>query len=75
LKYSRRLIKAQWKLSWGTTCFKRIGISVDVDLIQLCDLNLSDKIESFKKCIARWKRGYLTVIGKITVITSLVSPC
>ena len=31
-KYSTEAIKTRWKLSWGTTQFKLLGIMFDVDL-------------------------------------------
>ena len=40
----------------------------------MCPLNFTDELENIKKCIAHLKRRSLTVIGKITVIKSLLLP-
>ena len=48
--------------------------SCDVDPGKMCALNVTDKIENIKKCIAHWKRRSLTVIGTITAIKSLFLP-
>ena len=46
----------------------------NVNLITMCDLNVTHIIESINKCIARWKKRHLTFTGKITVIKSVLLP-
>ena len=74
LKYSTRAIKTRWKLLWGTTRFKLLGIIFDVDLKKMIDLNIQDKMKKVTKCIGNWKKRKLTPIGKITVVKSLLLP-
>jgi hypothetical protein len=74
LKYSTRSIKTKWKLSWGDTQFKLLGINFDVDLNKMCDLNYADKMTQVKRCISHWKRRKLTILGRITVVKTLLIP-
>ena len=70
-KYSSESIKTKWKLSWGKTNFKLLGIEFDVDLEKMVNINYKDKIANITKVIKQWRRRYLTPLGKITVIKSL----
>ena len=38
-KYSTHSIKTRWKLSWGTSQFKLLGITFDVDLTKIIGIN------------------------------------
>ena len=73
-KYSTDAIKTRWKLSWGTTRFKLLGITFDVDLDKMIGINYMDKIAQIKNSIKMWRRRFLTPLGKITVIKSLLLP-
>ena len=73
-KYSTDAIKTRWKLSWGTTRFKLLGITFDVDLDKMIGINYMDKIAQIKNSIKMWRRRFLTPLGKITVIKSLSLP-
>ena len=73
-KYSTDSIKTRWKLSWGTTQFKLLGIIFNVDLDKIVDINYKDKITQVKNLIKIWQRRYLTPLGKITVIKTLILP-
>ena len=73
-KYSTDSIKTRWKLSWGTTQFKLLGIIFHVDLDKIVDINYKDKITQVKNLIRIWQRRFLTPLGKITVIKSLILP-
>lgn len=71
-KYSGETINTRWKLNWGLTQFKLLGIQFDVDLDKMIKINYSNKMEKLKNLIKRWKRRYLTPLGKITVIKSVL---
>ena len=43
-KYSTDSIKTRWKLSWGTTQFRLLGITFNVDLSKIIEVNYNDKI-------------------------------
>ena len=59
-KYSTDAIKTRWKLSWGTTRFKLLGITFDVDLDKMIGINYMDKIAQIKNSIKMWRRRFLT---------------
>ena len=59
-KYSADLIKTRWKLSWGATRFKLLGVTFDVDLNKVIRQNYSDKIGYIKNSIKHWQRRFLT---------------
>ena len=73
-KYSSDSIKTKWKLSWGSEQFKLLGITFDVDLNKIQDINYKDKILKITNSIKAWKRRCLTPLGKITVIKTLLLP-
>ena len=73
-KYSTEAIKTRWKLSWGTTQFKLLGIMFDVDLDKMIKMNYANKIVQIKHSIKIWRRRFLSPLGKITVIKSLLLP-
>ena len=45
LKYSIRSIKTKWKLNWGITQFKLLGLTFDVNLDAMISLNFDEKLE------------------------------
>ena len=73
-KYSTAAIKTRWKLSWGKTDFKLLGINFHVDLDRIQRINYTEKIHKIKNLIILWKRRNLTPLGKITVIKTLLLP-
>ena len=73
-KYSQDSIKTKWKLSWGVQKFKLLGLNFDVDLSKMITSNYTEKIQQIKNHIINWKRRYLTPLGKITVIKTLLLP-
>ena len=73
-KYSTATIKTRWKLSWAKTNFKLLGINLHINLDEIQRINFTDKIQKNKSLIQLWKRRYLTPLGKITVIKTLLLP-
>ena len=73
-KYSTNSIKTKWKLTWGSEHFKLLGITFNVDLEKILNINYKDKIMKMQNLIKLWKRRYLTPMGKVTVIKSLLLP-
>ena len=69
-KYSTDTIKTRWKLSWGKSNFKLLGIHINVELHAM--LNYKEKLSKMKNLTQIWKRRYLTPLGKITVIKSIL---
>ena len=74
LKYSTRSIKTRWKLVWGCTQFKLLGLNFDVDLPKMIELNYNDKLVKLENIIAHWNRRELTPLGRITVVKTLILP-
>jgi hypothetical protein len=50
LKYSTRSIKTKWKLTWGDTQFKLLGL-IYVDLEKMIELNFNEKLQKVKNSI------------------------
>lgn len=73
-KYSTDSIKTRWKLAWGASQFKLLGITFNVDLSTMVTLNFADKILQLKSSVKQWNRRCLTPLGKITVIKSMLLP-
>ena len=46
-KYSTDTIKTRWKLSWGSTQFRLLGITFNVDLSKIIEVNYNDKIRGW----------------------------
>ena len=59
---------------WGKCQFKLLGLNFHVDLDKMIDLNFRDKIKVLENKIKLWKRRFLSPLGKITVIKSLLIP-
>ena len=72
-KYSTNSIKTKWKLSWGKSSFKVLGIIFNIDLEKMIKVNYASKIQQVEKRIKQWERS-LSPIGKITVIKTLLLP-
>ena len=73
-KYSTASIKTRWKLSWGKTDFKLLGINFHIDLDKMQQINFKEKVQKIRSLIKLWNRRYLTPLGKITVIKTLLLP-
>ena len=74
MKYSIRAIKTKWKLTWGETQFRLLGILFHVDLEKMLNLNYEPKLQCIRNSISYWKKRKLTPIGKIIVAKSLLVP-
>lgn len=73
-KYSDQELCQERKLSWGSTSFKLLGIHFDVDLGKMTKINYKDGIQKIKSIINQWSKRNITVIGKITVVKTLMLP-
>ena len=73
-KYSTNSIKTKWKLSWGKSSFKVLGIIFNIDLEKMIKVNYASKIQQAEKRIKQWEKRSLSPIGKITVIKTLLLP-
>jgi hypothetical protein len=64
----------RWKLEWGATTFTLLGINFSVNLEQIIELNYDSKIIEIQKLMKVWSIRILTVLGRITVLKSLILP-
>ena len=71
-KYCKDIMCHRWKLNWGQSQFKLLGINFDVDLSKICDINYKEKIRKIESIIKTWRQRKITPIGKIALIKSLL---
>ena len=71
-KHSREKLAIDSNMHWGNTEFTLLGIdySVELDLIPI--INFKKILKSITSEIEKWSRRKLTLIGRITVIKSLL---
>ena len=61
-------------LQWCRS-FKLLGITFDIDNMQdMVQLNLNAKLKEMEKVLLAYKRRNLTILGKITVIKTIIIP-
>ena len=73
-KYSNDVLCHDRNLSWGTTKFKLLGVNFDVNLENMVDCNYRDKLSQIKNLINTWSKRNLTLIGRISVVKTLILP-
>ena len=73
-RYSNDVLIPNSEFNWKTTNFTLLGIHFDVDLQNIPKLNYDPKIVKIKSTLKQWEKRYLTPIGRITVIKTLVLP-
>ena len=73
-KNAKEKIDTGKNLVWGNTEFNLLGINFLVDLNCMEDMNYKHSIESVKELLNKWKKRFLTLLGKITVIRTLALP-
>ena len=73
-RYSKDILCSNRNLSWGATSFKLLGINFDIDLSKIININYDQRIFQIKTLIDKWSKRNLTVIGKITVVKTLMLP-
>ena len=60
-----------YKLEWGTTEFKLLGINFSTDLAKIGTLNYDHIILTLEADIKKWNRRNITPLGRIALIKSL----
>ena len=71
-KYSKEKVTVRKCILNAVTTFKLLGINFCVDLEKCGKLNFPEKVRDIKETINKWNRRYLTPLGKITVIKTLL---
>lgn len=62
----------EYDLIWTEGTFNVLGIVFTTDLIDMFELNFVEKFNEIKRLINTWSKRNLTVIGKITVIKTIL---
>ena len=71
-KFSQEKICVKWGLKWGSSRFKLLGINFCVNLEEMIELNYTPKFQEIDGILKRWSKHYLTPLGKITLIKTLM---
>ena len=65
---------SRWKLDWGSSSFKLLGINFDINLSQMITKNYDSKLNEIKNLIKHWQSRKLTVLGKLTIVKTVIVP-
>ena len=71
-KYSKERVTVHKRILNALTTFKLLGINFCVHLEKCEKFNFPEKVSDIKETINKWNRRYLTPLGKITVIKTLL---
>ena len=71
-KHSREKLAVDSNMHWGITEFTLLGIDYSVELDIIPIINYKKILKSVTTEIEKWSRRKLTLIGRITVIKSLL---
>lgn len=74
LKNSERKPFEENGLKWNSKTFKALGVTFSIDVKQLYALNFPIKLKKIEQVVNCWKQRHLSLIGKITVVKSLLLP-
>ena len=73
-RYSKDKLDIKEDFIWGATEFSFLGIMFSVNLSKTVDLNFELVASEIETIVNRWKNRYLTPLGKVTVIKTLLLP-
>ena len=65
-------MKVSQKFHWGDTQFNLLGINFSIDLSEIPRLNYVNALGKAKQIMNSWQYRYLTPIGKITIMKTLI---
>ena len=60
-------------LKWPMAKVKALGLWISTDPEMSASLNFNEKLEKVRKILSSWRYRHLTLLGKITVLNSLVA--
>ena len=69
-KYSQENLIPK-RFDWQSTKFNLLGLKFSVNLSEMLDLNMSDKIFQIKGEIAKWSKRHITPLGRVVVIKTI----
>ena len=73
-RHSKDKLEINKNLSWGNTMFRFLGIEFSVDLCNMMDQNFKPLIIKTENILKSWRKHYLTPLGKITILKTLIIP-
>ena len=64
------------QLKWAKESFKYLGVKIAVpgSNLDLFQINFSDSLSRIKRILNMWSRRGLTLLGKVTIIKTLIIP-
>ena len=71
---SNTTICPEYNFNWKTLKVKALGVWFSIHPEVTAHLNFQEKIEKMRNCLGAWALRRLSLIGKISVIKSLVAP-
>ena len=71
-KHCKEKLNVTKDLVWGNDTFNLLGIKFSVDLDLVVNLNYESVLDDLNKSLNVWKKRFLTPLGKITVIKTLI---
>ena len=75
MRKSEQILCAGKNFKWSKDGkFNLLGIDFCTDVSQMPDLNYYKCLDSMKKSMSQWSRRYLTPIGRLTIVKSLIIP-
>ena len=72
--HSKERLCKDKKLSWTDESFDILGITFNTNLDEIEKLNFDKKLRHVEKLIKEWEKRNITVLGKITVVKTLLIP-
>ena len=71
-KHSKDKLHVDSRLEWCITEFILLGITFNVDLNKIVDINFNNAIEQSKSVLNNWKKCYLTPFGVTKLWQNLI---
>ena len=71
-KFSKDKLKVSMDLNWGSSEFRLLGITFNVDLCKMPELNLENALIKANLELKKWQLRKLTPIGKVIILKSFI---
>jgi len=69
MKNSKKIVEG---IAWTSDPIKTLGVYFGHDVKEKLRLNWESRIDKMVQCVEQWKRRKLTLLGRITVVKSLI---
>ncbi len=71
-RFSKEKLQVALDLNWGESEFDLLGLRYNVNLSKMVEVNYTKVLNNIQSTLKSWNKRYLTPIGKITVLKTLV---